>query len=194
MPEVPPILIPRPLDRLSGDEPIGETGALIRAFWSWAYSDLRSNTERGIFAEFLVAQAVGDTSPLRKAWANHDVTTPSGVRVEVKAFGYLQSWHQRRLSTPSFGRLTGRTWDEETGEFGIEPEVRADVFVFALQTCRDPDVYDVLDLDQWEFRVVPAAAVRDSSVRTVGMSFLNQHASRPVGWSDLADAIDAAAQ
>jgi len=41
--------VPRHLDPLDGSERIGETGATIRGFWSWAYSDLRSNTERGIF-------------------------------------------------------------------------------------------------------------------------------------------------
>ena len=44
---------------LSGDEPISGTGTLLRDFWAWAYSDLRTNTVRPLLAEYLVARAVG---------------------------------------------------------------------------------------------------------------------------------------
>ncbi|MSO95749.1 MAG: hypothetical protein EXQ81_08155, partial [Thermoleophilia bacterium] len=46
-----------------------------------------ANTFRAVLAEFLVASAVGDPSPLRNAWDNFDVTTPSGIRVEVGTSG-----------------------------------------------------------------------------------------------------------
>jgi hypothetical protein len=61
-------------------------------YWRWAFSDLRDNTQRGVRAEFLVALALGRTETRRKAWDNYDVTTSSGLRIEVKASGYLQSW------------------------------------------------------------------------------------------------------
>jgi hypothetical protein len=63
-------------------------------YWRWAFSDLRDNTQRGVLAEFLVALALGRTETRRKAWDNYDVTTSSGLRIEVKASGYLQSWAQ----------------------------------------------------------------------------------------------------
>lgn len=186
------ILVPRQLDALGGEELIGDTGSTIRDFWSWSFSDLRSNTERGVFAEYLVARAVGDQTPLRKSWANHDVTTPSGIRIEVKASGYLQSWHQRRHSKLNFGRLMALSWDDVSGAYGTEAEVRADVYVFAIQTCRDPDAYDVLNLNQWEFRVVSADVVRSSPVKSVGMAFLERHAPQSLQWHELAAAIEAA--
>jgi hypothetical protein len=71
-------------------------------FWRWAFSDLRTNIVRGILAEFLVAQAVGDPSPLREAWDNWDVTTATSLKVEVKSSAYLQSWNQRKHSSIVF--------------------------------------------------------------------------------------------
>jgi hypothetical protein len=46
-----------------------------------------------------------------------------------------------------------------------EPEVRADVFVFSVQTCKDPQRYDALDLSQWEFYVVAAERVRECALQ-----------------------------
>jgi len=48
---------------LQGDEPLlggtHSSTSTILDFWRWAYSDLIDNTSRGIFAEWLVAQALG---------------------------------------------------------------------------------------------------------------------------------------
>jgi hypothetical protein len=129
--------------------------ATVADFWRWAFSDPRDNTIRGVLAEFLVAAAVARTDTRRKGWDNFDVQARSGIRVEVKASGYLQSWPQAKHSQLYFGRVAARTWDENLNEFGTEPEVRADVFVFAVQTCKDPAAYDALDLSQWQFHVRP---------------------------------------
>lgn len=46
-------------DRLSPDTPISDTdGQTVGDFWSWAYSDILSNRNRGIFAELLVGAAL----------------------------------------------------------------------------------------------------------------------------------------
>jgi hypothetical protein len=148
----------------------------VRDFWTWAFSDLRDNYNRGILAEFLVAFAVGRTSARRKTWANYDVLTSSGVRVEVKASGYLQGWAQAAHSKLNFGRVAARTWDENTNEFGAEPEVRADVFVFAVQTCRDHAEYDALDTSQWEFYVVGASLVRDAGTESLSIAWVRERA------------------
>lgn len=160
-------------------------------FWRWAFSDLRDNTTRGILAEFLVAATVGRTAQRRKGWDNFDVQTESGIRVEVKASGYLQSWPQARHSQVNFGRVAARTWDENTNTLGEEPEVRADVFVFAVQTSEDHALYDALDVGQWEFYVVSAGPVRDCGSKSVTIGWVRRHAE-PVSLGALAEAIEAA--
>ena len=158
-------------------------------FWRWAMSDLRMNTIRPMLAEFLVARAVGDPQRVRVEWANHDVTSAEGIRIEVKSTGYLQSWKQRKLSTPTFGRLSGRAWDPETATYGERPEIRADVFVFAIQTCRDPASYDVLDVGQWRFHVLAADIVKSCGTKTVGMGFVRKHAPSALSWNELRGAV-----
>jgi hypothetical protein len=93
-------LDPKPAEPLTGSESFGDSGIYVADFWRWAFSDLRENIVRGVLAEFLVAKAVGDPSPLRHAWDNYDVTTPDGTRIEVKSSAYLQSWRQRTHSRP----------------------------------------------------------------------------------------------
>jgi hypothetical protein len=176
---------------LSGEEQfLGLDDVTVRDFWTWSTSDLRENTIRGVLAEFIVAKSVGAEHRIRVSWDNYDVLTPSGIRVEVKSSAYLQSWPQRVHSTIRFSGLMGLAWDPETNTSSEEREVRADVFVFAIQTCRDAAAYDALDLTQWEFHVAPAKAVRENGARSVGIGFLERHASGPIKFDALAEIIE----
>lgn len=148
---------------------------------------------RGILAEFLVAKAVDDPSPLRHAWDNFDVTTPSGIRVEVKSSAYLQSWRQRKHSRITFAGLTGREYSYEQNELAAEPSLRADVYVFALHTCQVPDQYDVLDTRDWRFYVVPVATLlAQGSPGSVSLSFFERVGTPPVPYTELGSAIESA--
>jgi hypothetical protein len=72
---------------------------------------------------------------------------------------------------------------------GAEPEVRADVFVFAVQICKDPEAYNVLDVAQWEFYVVGASHVREAGFKSVTISRVRRYAE-PVSFGNLASAIE----
>lgn len=185
------LVLPPPLCPVKGVEQIVGVDATVLDFWRWGFSDLRVNVVRGVLAEFLVAKAVGATETPREEWANFDVCTPAGVRVEVKASAYWQSWAQRGPSKTIFSGLTGRSLRAD-GSYSETREVRADVYVFALQACRDRERYDPLDVGQWEFRVLPARVIREADTRSIGVAFLERHGAWPVPWSDLAAAIDAA--
>jgi hypothetical protein len=152
-------LEPLPKNALTGDEPFVGVRARIRDFWSFALSDLQSNVTRGVLAEFLVARAVGATESVRASWDNYDVSAPDGTRIEVKSAAYLQSWRQGTHSPIRFTGLSGLRWDDEAG-WGDDREVRADVFVFGVQTCRTHADFDPLDVGQWEWYVVPARSSR----------------------------------
>lgn len=39
-------------------------GITIKDFWTWAYSDLIDNTQRGVMAEFLVYSSFINTPPI----------------------------------------------------------------------------------------------------------------------------------
>jgi hypothetical protein len=168
-------LTPIPAAPLDGSERFVGLDATVADFWRWAFSDLRDNTTRGILAEFLVGRAVGDERGLRIGWDNFDAQTPDGTTIEVKCSAFLQSWTQKRPSDLIFGRLSAREFDATRNEYSVEPRVRADVFVFAVQMQRDPASYDMLDLAHWEFWVVNAETVRGRAGKTVGVGWVREH-------------------
>jgi hypothetical protein len=190
MADQPQWLEPKEAVPLQGDEAFSGAGLSVADFWRWGFSDLRENIVRGILAEYLVAKAVGDPSPLRHAWDNFDVTTPAGVRIEVKSSAYLQSWRQRSLSSIRFAGLTGREYFPETNEQADERTLRADLYIFALHTCREPDQYDVLDLNAWEFYVVPVELIRQAGSRSVSKAFLDRSNIAPVTFEALGEAVN----
>jgi hypothetical protein len=143
---------PTPVRPLDGSERFSGAEATVMDFWRWALSDLRMNIVRPMVAEFLVAKAVGDKRAVREAWANFDVLSGEGIRIEVKSSGYCQSWTQKELSRINFGRLAARSWDAETGELSSEPQVRSDVFVFAVQSCKDCSRFASLGMTDAFFR------------------------------------------
>ena len=91
-----PAIEPR---RLTGDEsliaPNGEKVGSLIDFWRWAYSDLVSNAERGILAEYIVSCALGINQTVRSPWNKYDLLTQDNVSIEVKTSGYLQAWEQK---------------------------------------------------------------------------------------------------
>ena len=132
----------------------------ILDYWSWAYSDIVGNTNRGVLAEFIVARAIGSEAAVRNDWAAYDLETPSGIKVEVKSSAYLQSWHQTAVSAPSFSIRKAKEWSPETNEFGEERLRHSDVYVFCLLAYKgDKRLLDPLDLSQWEFYVVKTSEI-----------------------------------
>ena len=182
-------MTPRPPTRLNGLERFVELDASVLDFWRWAFSDLRENTVRGILAEYLVAKAVRDNRDLRISWDNFDVRAAEGTTIEVKCSAFLQSWPQRTHSRLEFARLRARSWDASTNVFSDEELVRADVFVFAVQTQREPDQYDMLDLSHWQFWVVSGVIVRQQRVKSVGIGWVQRFATGPVTYPELAATI-----
>lgn len=155
------LIQPKPLDGtttfLNGNEgPIASV--TVEDYWQWAHSDIISNTNRGALAEFIVGRAIGSTSRVRDTWGAYDLETPTGIRVEVKSSAYLQSWYQKRPSSPGFGIRKTLGWDPKTNEYEKDKRRQADVYVFCLLAHQeDKATLSPLDLAQWEFYVVGTA-------------------------------------
>jgi hypothetical protein len=182
-------------DRLSGDERFS-FGPSVLDFWRWALGDLRMNTVRGFLAEFFVAQAVQSPAMIRVEWADYDVEARDGTRIEVKASGYLQSWNETRVSTPSWSfksAYASSAWDESTGSYTeVDPSDRVHAWVFALQTCTDRGQYDPLDLDQWQFRVIAQRRLHETGQKSARLSFFDRLGVEPVSFAELGAAVSAA--
>lgn len=188
---------PVELQLLSGDEVLGP--ATVRDFWRWALGDLRMNNARGYLVEFLVAQALGDPSPMRVEWGSFDVQAADGTRVEVKTTGRLQSWTLKKLSTPTWNFKSvraKRVWSEDRGDYeAVDPDVRVHVWIFALQTALDPALYDPLNFrEQWEFRVVPHRQLLATGQTSGRLALFERLGISPVTYAALPAAVASARQ
>lgn len=195
-----PLITALPQSRRNGDEPfhdVGRTlGFTVGDFWSWSSSDLLSNALRGRVAEFLVAKALGVDEGVRNEWDAFDLTSKTGVTIEVKSSAYVQSWAQRGPSRPSFGIAPTRAWSAETNEYSGTARRQAQVYVFALLHHQDRYTIDPLDVNQWEFFVVPTALLdqRMPAQKTIGFAGLLGLSPRRCRFEELAEAVEEAAR
>ena len=72
----------------SGTEPFHAAGQPIGLtlvdYWRWSASDLLSNTQRGVVAEYLVVAALGTAERPRDEWVFFNVVNQSGLEIEVQ--------------------------------------------------------------------------------------------------------------
>ena len=149
----------------------------VQDFWRWSSSDLLSNTARGVFAEFIVANAMDiSLDQGRDEWAPYDLLSPEGIMIEVKSSAYIQSWHQERPSIISFLVPKRRAFDPKTNKLDLEPHRHADVYVFALLMHADQETIDPLNLEQWHFYVLPTAELngRTRSQHSIALTSLKK--------------------
>lgn len=174
----------------AGDEIKDAGGLTVEAFWSWAYSDVLSNANRSVFAEFLVGAALGCLDTPRIEWDAYDLRY-HGWKIEVKVSAYLQSWQQAKPSYVSFDIGTKRGWDATTNTMSEMPERSADCYVFCLYTeMEDRAPACVLDTDRWRFFVLPTSEI-DAKLRTKRVSLKTlQSLTPPVAYGDLQQRVD----
>ena len=187
--------------RKTGQEPFHFNGQPLEVnllgFWQWSVSDLVSNATRGRVAEYIVAQALGlATSGVRDEWAAIDLQTPSGIKIEVKSAAYVQSWHQVRLSQIMFVVPKTRTWDANTNIQSREARRQADVYVFALLAHTDKTTIDPLNVNQWQFYVLPTTILdaRTRSQHSITLKSLKRLCGDAVCFTELSTAIAKAAE
>ena len=195
------IQYPRKLARrLTGQESTSsstpqEPRLSVLDFWAWSASDLLSNATRGRFAEFLVAKALGiSTAGVRDEWAIYDLELPDGSGIEVKSAAYLQSWGHKELSAISFSVRKSRSWDANTNEMADVPTRPAKAYVFALLRHQDKATVDPLNLDQWEFYVLPTWALdeRKRSQHSITLKSLRSLAGPPASFASLGQEVERA--
>ena len=183
-----------------GDEPlIDENGQVLDAnvlsFWQWVGSDLLDNLQRGALAEYIVAVAIDCDDKPREEWAEVDLIMQTGdgeIKVEVKARGYVQSWYQKAFAAVTFDIKPKKAWCYETNKHSAKAKRWADVHVFCLHAQQDEKV-NPLNLAQWEFYVLPTAALPPSQ-KTIRISSLVKLGAVKVNYGELKRAIKKAHQ
>ncbi|MFN2145389.1 MAG: hypothetical protein ACK2T7_08535 [Anaerolineales bacterium] len=118
-----------------------------------------------MLAEFIVAKALDcDLKSVRSEWDTYDLETKDGTKIEVKSSAYLQSWHQEKLSTISFGIQRTKGWSPDTGLYEENSLRHTDLYIFALLAHKDKSTVDPLNLSQWRFYVVPTRVLDEGMI------------------------------
>ena len=192
----PEIYHPTPMD---GREPFHASGnalgATVLDFWRWSCSDLLSNATRGVVAEYIVGMALGAAHGVRNEWGAHDLKTTDGTLVEVKASGYVQSWHRATPSNISFGIQPTKGWDPDTNLLTPTAKRHAEVYVFCVLTPTRREAADPLDVDNWRFHVLSTRVLdeRAPTQKTIGLGGLKRLGAKETRFDGLAGAVRTAA-
>ncbi|MBO5476777.1 MAG: hypothetical protein J6A15_03365 [Clostridia bacterium] len=145
-------------------------------FWTWAYSDLMDNTQRGKLAEYIVAIAIDKENTINDSFSKYDLTTETGIKIEVKASAYLQSWKQKNYSNIVFNIPETYGWNSEDNVYESEKKRQSDIYVFCLLNHKDKQTVNPLDIKQWEFYILKTSIINEKCCKskTISLSKLEK--------------------
>ena len=149
-------------DNMNGEEKFYQNGheldISILDFWRFMYSNIYNLQE--YIAEFLVAKALGKENPDNdKYWTLWDITYRE-KRIEVKESSYYHSFNEEgkvsKQRTFSISKANSRYEDD-----AIENtyERQNDIYVFCLNIGENRKEANPLNLDNWEFYIVPTSFI-----------------------------------
>lgn len=131
-------------------------------FWKFQYSNIYSL--HGEIAEFIIARALGITEAQNSAyWTLWDVSY-RGTRIEVKATAYYHLWNDKSAISKqrTFG-ITKANGSYDSGVSGNNEFCRQnDIYVFCLNTGETKEDSNPLNLDNWEFYIVPTSFINEN--------------------------------
>ena len=123
-------------------------------FWRFQYSNIYSL--HGELAEFVVSKALGISEAQNSAyWTLWDITYRS-VRVEVKATAYYHLWNNTKVSKQrvfSIAKSNGAYDSQVAGNMDYCRQ--NDIYVFCLINGETKEESYPLNLDNWDFYIVP---------------------------------------
>ena len=168
-----------------------ELDITVLDFWRFSYSDLNSDP-RDYLAEFLVSKALGINIPYNKeAWTLFDILY-NNTRIEVKCTGYYQTWR-------TDGKVCGNRC------FSIKPahdnvkntfERQNDIYVFCLLLGNTREEANPLNLNNWEFYIVPTSVINEKCKdgKSISLNRIKKLGYNALSYSDIKNEIDAIIQ
>lgn len=160
-------------------------------FYDWAYSDLLVNNQRGHFAEYLVAVALGITDQKRLEWDPYDLLY-GNIKIEIKSAAYVQSWEQEKPSAIGFDIKPTRDWNFEENKREDKYQRQSDVYVFCHLKHQDRATINPADITQWDFYIAPTALLNEKfkDQKRVSLSVLQQNGFCATKFDGIKEKID----
>ena len=130
-------------------------------FWKFHYSNVYS--AHGEIAEFVVARALGITEAQNTAyWTLWDITYRN-VKIEVKATAYYHLWNSNgnvsKQRTFGIAKANGSYDSDISGNNDFCRQ--NDIYVFCLNLGNTKEESNPLDLNNWEFYIIPTSVINE---------------------------------
>ena len=151
--------------KLSGKEKFtqhgNETNLSILDFWQFKFSNIYNMQE--IMAEYLVAKALGkDEADNDAYWRLFDIAY-RGKRIEVKQSSYYHPWNENgKISDQRIFSIAkaNSSYEDNTKENRYERQ--NDIYVFCLNVGKTKEEANPLNLDNWQFYIVPTSFINEN--------------------------------
>ena len=155
-------------------------------FYDWAYSDLLVNNQRGHLAEYIVAKALEITNNKRLEWDPYDLLYKN-CKIEIKSCAYIQAWEQNTFSYITFDIKPTRLFDYKLNCYQDEYKRQSDIYVFCLLKHKDKKTINPLDVNQWDFFIVPTKILNEKlgEQKKVSLSKLSKMNINPVQYRNI---------
>ena len=180
---------------LSGNEPFKkndvELGFNVADYWRLQFSNLIDNL--GFVAEFLIAQALSKDEPDNcNGWTVYDLGY-RGKRIEVKATSYWQSWKKSHIISEIRNFSIRKTYlDYQNNK--SEKARQNDIYIFCLDKGKTKEAANPLNLDNWDFYVVPTKVINDTfgDQKVLSLKRLKELSpyNKELTWNDIKKAVD----
>ena len=125
-------------------------------FWRYHFSQIAEM--QASISEFLVAKSLGiEKAENVNYWTAYDMSY-KGRRIEVKATAYVHPFnsHISKQRTFSIAPTKNNYWQTFIGPDYRKREARqSEVYVFCINTDKDIENHNPLNIDLWRFYVVP---------------------------------------
>lgn len=161
-------------------------------FWKFYYSNIYSL--HGEIAEFVVARALGIIEAQNtEYWTLWDISYRN-MRIEVKATAYYHLWNVggkvSKQRTFSIAAANGSYDPQKSGN--TEFCRQNDLYVFCLNNGTTKASSYPLNMDNWEFYVVPTAFLNEhcANNKTISIGRIKTFGFEPVCYGNLKAEID----
>ena len=164
----------------------------LKDFWSFQYSNIYSL--HGEIAEFIVARALGVIESENGAyWALWDITYRN-KKIEVKASAYYHLWNnQDNISKRRTFGITKANGSYDPIKCGNKEFCRQnDIYVFCLNTGNTRESSNPLNLNNWEFYVVPTTFINKhcGNNKTISLGRIRNFGFNPLRYDEIKIEVD----